>query len=94
MLNNLLRLIQVESRGRPAGAVGANPEDADSRLVLDQAFPTHGLWKGELSFGEVAGVWLMFVTSPRTATRSSHGPSSAARASAISSRRPSLMENR
>ncbi len=31
--------------------------------LLDEFFPTHGLWKGELSFGEVAGVWLMFVTS-------------------------------
>jgi transposase len=31
--------------------------------LLDQYFPTHGLWQGELSFGEVAGVWLMFISS-------------------------------
>ena len=31
--------------------------------LLEQYIPTHGLWKGALSFGEVAGVWLMFITS-------------------------------
>jgi transposase len=30
---------------------------------LDRHFPTHHLWKGELSFGEVVCVWLVFLTS-------------------------------
>src|SRR3954452_19917590 len=29
---------------------------------LDRHFPTHHLWKGELSFGEVVCVWLVFLT--------------------------------
>jgi hypothetical protein len=31
--------------------------------LLDQFFPTHGHWKGELSFGEVVAVWLTFIVS-------------------------------
>jgi transposase len=30
---------------------------------LDRHFPTHHLWKGELSFGEVVCAWLVFLTS-------------------------------
>jgi transposase len=30
---------------------------------LDRHFPTHHLWKGELSFGEVVCTWLVFLTS-------------------------------
>jgi transposase len=30
---------------------------------LDRHFPTHHLWKGDLSFGEVVCVWLVFLTS-------------------------------
>jgi transposase len=30
---------------------------------LDQHFPTHGNWAGELTFGEVATVWLAYVVS-------------------------------
>lgn len=30
---------------------------------LDRHFPTHPLWKGDLSFGEVVCVWLVFLTS-------------------------------
>ena len=30
---------------------------------LDRHVPTHHLWKGELSFGEVVCVWLVFLTS-------------------------------
>lgn len=33
-----------------------------SRL-LDQYYPTHGNWAGELSFGEVATTWLAFILS-------------------------------
>jgi transposase len=31
--------------------------------LLDQHFPTHGNWAGELTFGEVASVWLASVVS-------------------------------
>jgi transposase len=31
--------------------------------LLDRHFPTHHLWLGDLSFGEVACVWLLFVLS-------------------------------
>lgn len=31
--------------------------------LLDRQFPRHPLWKGELSFGEVACVWLAFILS-------------------------------
>jgi transposase len=31
--------------------------------VLDQHFPTSHLWKGELTLGEVACVWIAFITS-------------------------------
>jgi transposase len=31
--------------------------------VLDKHFPTHGNWAGDLSFGEVASVWLAYVVS-------------------------------
>jgi transposase len=31
--------------------------------LLDRRFPTHHLWLGELSFGEVVSVWLVFLLS-------------------------------
>jgi transposase len=31
--------------------------------LLDRHFPTHHLWLGELSFGEVVSVWLLFLLS-------------------------------
>jgi transposase len=31
--------------------------------LLDEWFPTHGYWKGEVSFGEVTAVWLTFILS-------------------------------
>src|SRR4051812_19259475 len=31
--------------------------------LLDRHFPTHHLWVGELSFGEVVAVWLVFLLS-------------------------------
>src|SRR5947199_6662697 len=31
--------------------------------LLDRQFPTHHLWLGELTFGEVACVWLTFLLS-------------------------------
>jgi transposase len=62
MLNNLLRLIQVEHMD-DLPVLWAQIQKMQIPALLDEVFPTHGLWKGELSFGEVAGVWLMFVTS-------------------------------
>jgi len=31
--------------------------------LLDRHFPTHHLWQGDLSFGEVVSVWLAFILS-------------------------------
>ena len=62
MLNNPLRLIQVEHVD-DLPVLWAQIQKMRIPALLDQAFPTHGLWQGELSFGEVAGVWLMFITS-------------------------------
>ena len=31
--------------------------------LLDRHFPSHHLWKGDLSFGEVVSVWLVFLAS-------------------------------
>lgn len=31
--------------------------------LLDEYYPSHGNWKGELSFGTVAGVWLAYILS-------------------------------
>lgn len=31
--------------------------------LLDKHYPRHGNWKGELSFGTVAGVWLAYILS-------------------------------
>lgn len=62
MLNNPLRLIQVEHVD-DLPVLWAQIQKMRIPALLDQAFPTHGLWQGALSFGEVAGVWLMFITS-------------------------------
>lgn len=62
MLNNPLRLIQVEPVD-DLPVLWAQIQKMRIPALLDQAFPTHGLWQGALSFGEVAGVWLMFITS-------------------------------
>lgn len=62
MLNNPLRLIQVEPVD-DLPVLWAQIRKMRIPALLDQAFPTHGLWQGALSFGEVAGVWLMFITS-------------------------------
>lgn len=62
MLNNPLRLLQVEPVD-DLPVLWAQIQKMRTPALLDQAFPTHGLWQGELSFGEVTGVWLMFITS-------------------------------
>ncbi len=62
MLNNLVRLIKVEHVD-DLPVLWAQIQKMQIPALLDQYFPTHGLWKGALSFGEVAGVWLMFITS-------------------------------
>ena len=62
MLNNPLRLLQVEHVD-DLPVLWAQIQEMRIPALLDQAFPTHGLWQGELSVGEVAGVWLMLITS-------------------------------
>lgn len=62
MLNNLVRLIKVEHVD-DLPVLWAQVQKMQIPALLDEYFPTHGLWKRELSFGEVAGVWLMFITS-------------------------------
>jgi hypothetical protein len=53
---------------------------------MHPAVPTHGLWQGELSFGEVAGVWLMFITSQGDHCLSHVQPWAAERLSTLSAR--------
>jgi transposase len=62
MLNNLVRLIKVEHVD-DLPVLWAQIQKMQIPALLDQYFPTHGLWKGALSCGEVAGVWLMLITS-------------------------------
>jgi len=63
MLNdNPLRLVRVEPvDGLPV--LWAQSQKLRIPALLDEVFPTHGRWKRDLSFGEVAGVWWLFVTS-------------------------------
>ena len=62
MLNNLVHLIKVEHVD-DLPVLWVQIQKMRLPALLDQFFPTHGLWKGDLSFGEVVGVWLMFITS-------------------------------
>lgn len=62
MLNELIRLLKVE-RVDDLLVLWAQAHQMQIPAVLDPFFPTPGLWKGELSFGEVAAVWLTFITS-------------------------------
>src|SRR5918994_483964 len=54
MIDKIIRLIKVE-----------RVDDIPVLLaqVQKMQIPTHGHWKGELSFGEVVAVWLTFVAS-------------------------------
>jgi hypothetical protein len=62
MIEHLLRLIQVE-RVDDMPLLLAQRERMPVAALPDQHFPTHGAWAGELTFGEVAVVWLAFMLS-------------------------------
>ncbi|MEK7717840.1 MAG: IS1634 family transposase [Planctomycetota bacterium] len=62
MLKELIRLIRTE----PIDDIPillAYLRKMQVIALLDEFFPTHGHWKGELSLGEVVAVWLSFVVS-------------------------------
>src|SRR3970040_1746305 len=62
MINELIRLVRVE-RIDDIPVLLANLQKMRVMTVLDEFFPTHGHWKGELSLGEVVAVWLRFMVS-------------------------------
>lgn len=62
MIEQLIRLIQVE-RVDDIPLLLAQLERMQVAALLDTHFPTHGPWAGELTFGEVAVVWLAFMLS-------------------------------
>ena len=62
MIDTIIRLIKVE-RVDDIPVLLAHVQELHVPALLDQFFPTHGHWKGDLSFGEVAAVWVAFVTS-------------------------------
>ena len=62
MIIELIRLIKVE-RVDDIPVLLAQLKKMQVTLLLDEFFPTHGHWKGELSFGEVVAVWLTFLVS-------------------------------
>ena len=60
MIDKIIRLIKVE-RVDDIPVLLAQVQKMQVPALLDQFFPTHGHWKGELSFGEVVAVWLTFI---------------------------------
>lgn len=62
MIDQLIRLIKVE-RVDDIPVLWAQLQKMQVSALLDQFFPTHGHWKGELTLGEVVAVWLTFVVS-------------------------------
>jgi transposase len=62
MIDKIIRLIKVE-RVDDIPVLLAQLQKMQVPALLEQFFPTHGHWKGELSFGEVVAVWLTFVAS-------------------------------
>ena len=62
MIEQLISLLKVE-RVDDIPVVLAQIDQMGLPAVLDQHYPTHGLWKGALSVGEVIAVWLTFIVS-------------------------------
>lgn len=62
MLKELIRLIRTEPTS-DIPILLAYLRKMQVIALLDEFFPTHGHWKGELSLGEVVAVWLSFVVS-------------------------------
>lgn len=62
MINELIRLIQVE-RVDDIPLLLAQLKKMQVISLLNEFFPTHGHWKGELSLGEVVAGWIAFIVS-------------------------------
>jgi transposase len=62
MIEKLIRLITVE-RVDDIPLLLAQLERMQVAVLLDKHFPVHGPWAGELTFGEVAVVWIAFIVS-------------------------------
>ena len=62
MIEQRISLLKVE-RVDDLPVVLAQIHPMGLPAVLDQYYPTHGLWKGALSVGEVIAVWLTFIVS-------------------------------
>lgn len=62
MLDEIIRLLKVE-RVDDLPVLLAQVYQMQIPALLDQFYPTHGHWKGDLSFGDVVAVWLTLVVS-------------------------------
>ena len=62
MLKELIRLVRTEHID-DIPVLLAYLRKMQVIALLDEFFPTHGHWKGELSLGEVVAVWLSFMVS-------------------------------
>ena len=62
MIEQLINLLKVE-RVDDIPVVLAQISQMELPAVLDRFFPTHGLWKGALSVGDVIAGWLTFIVS-------------------------------
>src|ERR1700719_1783554 len=62
MVHQILQALQIE-RIDDVPLLLAHLKRMQVAPLLAKHFPTHGNWAGELSFGEVASVWLAYVVS-------------------------------
>src|SRR3954471_6922318 len=62
MVHQILQALQIE-RIDDVPLLLAQLKRMQVAPLLDKHFPTHGNWAGELTFGEVACVWLAYVVS-------------------------------
>jgi transposase len=62
MIDHILKTIQIE-RIDDLPLVLAQLQRMQVAALLDQHYPTHGNWAGDLTFGEVACVWLASIVS-------------------------------
>jgi transposase len=62
MVQHVLQALQIE-RIDDVPLLLAHLKRMQVAALLDQHFPTHGNWAGDLTFGEVACVWLAYLVS-------------------------------
>jgi transposase len=62
MVHQILQALQIE-RIDDVPLLLAHLKRMQVATLLDQHFPTHGNWAGELTFGEVTCVWLTYLVS-------------------------------